>query len=67
MVQHRNGDLRFRTIGIEVAVIARYKKLFRSSPETAIFAVYGMIHLILLLAAAEVEEVKSLLHALGMR
>ena len=50
-----------------MAVIARYKKLFRSSPETAIFAVYGMIHLILLLAAAEVEEVKSLLHALGMR
>jgi hypothetical protein len=48
-------------------VIARYKKLFRSSPEAAIFAVYGMIHLILLLAAAEVEQVKSLLHVLGVR
>jgi hypothetical protein len=48
-------------------VIARYKRLFRSSPEAAIFAVYGMIHLILLLAAAEVEQVKSLLHTLGVK
>jgi hypothetical protein len=46
---------------------AKYKRLFRSSPEAAILAVYGMIHLILLLAAAEVEQVKSLLHALGLR
>jgi hypothetical protein len=36
-------------------------------PEAAIFAVYGMIHLILLLATAEVEQVKSLLHVLGLR
>jgi len=48
-------------------VIARYKKLFRSSPEAAIFAVYGLVHLILLLAASEVEQVKSLLHSLGLR
>ena len=48
-------------------MIARYKKLLRSSPEAAIFAVYGMIHLILLLGAAEVEQVKSLLHAMGLR
>jgi hypothetical protein len=48
-------------------VIARYKKLFRSSPEAAIFAVYGLVHLVLLLAAAEVEQVKSLIHALGLR
>jgi hypothetical protein len=47
--------------------MARYKKLLRSSPEAAVFAVYGMIHLILLLAAAEVEQVKLLLHALGLR
>ncbi len=49
------------------AMITRYKKLFRSSPEAAIFAVYGMIHLVLLLSAAEVEQVKSFLHALGLR
>jgi hypothetical protein len=48
-------------------LIARYKKLFRSSPEAAILAVYGMIHLITLLAAAEVDQVKSLLHAVGLR
>jgi hypothetical protein len=48
-------------------MISRYKKLFCSSPEAAIFAVYGLIHLVLLLAAAEVEQVKSLLHALGVR
>jgi len=48
-------------------LIARYKKLFRSSPEAAILAVYGMIHLITLLAAAEVEQVRSLLHVLGIR
>jgi hypothetical protein len=48
-------------------LIARYKKLFRSSPEAAIFAVYGLVHLVLLLAAAEIEQVKSLLHALGLK
>jgi hypothetical protein len=48
-------------------MIVRYRKLFRSSPEAAILAVYGMIHLITLLAAAEVEQVKSLLHVLGLR
>lgn len=48
-------------------MITRYKKLFRTSPEAAIFAVYGMIHLVLLLAEAEVEQVKSLLHVLGVR
>jgi hypothetical protein len=48
------------------ALIAKYKRLFRSSLQAAVFAVYGMIHLILLLAAAEVEQVKSLLQALGL-
>jgi len=48
-------------------VIGRYKRLFRTSPEAAIFAVYGLVHLVLLLAAAEVEQVKSLLHALGVK
>jgi hypothetical protein len=48
-------------------VIARYKRLFRSSPEAAILAVYGLFHLVLLLTAAEVEPVKALLHALGVR
>jgi hypothetical protein len=47
-------------------VIARYKKLFRSSPEAGILAVYGL-DLILLLTSAEVERVKALLHALGFR
>ena len=48
-------------------MITRYKKLFRSSPEAAIFAVYGLVHLVLLLTAAEVEQVRSLLHVLGLR
>jgi hypothetical protein len=48
-------------------MIARYKKLFRSSPEAAILAVYGLVDLVLLLTAAEVERVKALLHALGAR
>jgi hypothetical protein len=48
-------------------VISRYKKLFRSTPEAAICAVYGMVHLVVLLIASEVEQVKSLLHALGLR
>jgi hypothetical protein len=48
-------------------VIARYKKLFRSSPEAGILAVYGLVDLILLLTSAEVERVKALLHALGFR
>jgi hypothetical protein len=49
------------------AVIARYKRLFRSSPEAGILAVYGLVDLILLLTAAEVERLKALLHALGLR
>lgn len=48
-------------------MITRYKKLFRSSPEAAILAIYGMVHLVVLLATAEVEQVKSLLHVLGLR
>jgi len=48
-------------------MIARYKRLFRSSPEAAVFAVYGLIHLVLLLAASEVEQVKALIHALGFK
>jgi len=48
-------------------VIARYKKLFRSSPEAAILAVYGVVHLVLLLLASEVEQVKSLLRVLGVK
>ena len=48
-------------------MIARYKKLFRSSPEAGILAVYGLIDLVLLLTAAEVERVKALLHAVGFR
>jgi hypothetical protein len=50
-----------------VAVIARYKKLFRSSPEAGILAIYGLVDLVLLLTSAEVERVKALLHALGFR
>ncbi len=48
-------------------MIARYKKLFRSSPEAAILAIYGLIDLVLLFTAAEVERVKTLLHALGVK
>jgi hypothetical protein len=36
-------------------------------PEAAVFAIYGLVHLVLLLTAAEVEQVKLLLHALGVR
>jgi hypothetical protein len=42
-------------------------RLFRSSPEAAIFAVYGLVHLVLLLAGAEAEPVKSLLHTVGLK
>ncbi len=52
---------------VGACVIARYKKLFRSSPEAAIFAIYGLVHLVVILTAAEVEQIKSLLHALGVR
>ncbi len=48
-------------------MINRYRKLFRSSPEAAVFAIYGLVHLVLLLVAAEAEQVKSLLHVLGVR
>jgi hypothetical protein len=47
-------------------MIARYKKLFRSSPEAAILVVYGLVHLVLLSTAAEVEPARPLLHALGV-
>jgi hypothetical protein len=47
-------------------VIGRYTKLFRSSPEAAIFAVYGLVHLDLMLAADEAQKVKVLLHILGV-
>jgi hypothetical protein len=64
----RRGKAQIAGTGISWGIlIARYKKLFRSSPEAPIFAVYGMVHLILLLAAAEVEQVKSLIHALGFK
>jgi hypothetical protein len=48
-------------------LIERYKKLFRASPEAGVLAVYALFHLVLLLAAAEVEPVKALLHALGVK
>jgi hypothetical protein len=48
-------------------LLARYKKLFRSSHEAAILAVYGLIDLVLLLRAAEVERVKALIHAWGLK
>ncbi len=48
-------------------MIGRYKKLFRSSPEAGILAVYGLVDLVLLLTSAEIERVKALLHALGVR
>ncbi len=48
-------------------MIPRYKKLFRSSPEAAIFAVYGLVHLVLILAADEAEQIKAFLHILGLR
>lgn len=48
-------------------MITRYKKLFRTSPEAAILAIYGMVHVIVLLVTAEVEPVKALLHVLGLR
>lgn len=52
---------------IEKPVITKYKKLFRSSPEMGILALYGLLHLTLLLAAATVEQIKLLLHILGAK
>jgi hypothetical protein len=51
----------------ERAMIARYQRLFRSSPEAAILAVYGLVHLVVLLVTAEAEPVRSMLHALGVK
>ena len=48
-------------------MIATYKKLFRSSPEAAIFAVYGVVHLVIILAADEVQQIKAFLQMLGLR
>ena len=48
-------------------MIDRYKKLFRSSPEAAVFAVYGLVHLTLILAIDEAGQVKAFLHILGLR
>lgn len=48
-------------------MIGRYKKLFRSSPEAAIFAIYGLVHLTLILAIDEAEQIKAFLHILGLR
>jgi hypothetical protein len=48
-------------------VIARYTELFRSSPEAAILAVYGLVHLVLLLAKEVVAQVKALLRSLGVK
>jgi hypothetical protein len=48
-------------------MLARYKKMFKSSPEAAIFAIYGLVHLVVLLAAAEIEQIRALLRALGVK
>ena len=48
-------------------MIERYKKLFRTSPEAAIFAVYAFVHLVLLLVTSEVEQVRSLIHLVGLK
>jgi hypothetical protein len=47
-------------------LIERYKKLFRTSPEAGVLAVYGLVDLVVLLTSAVVEHVKALLHALGL-
>ena len=52
---------------VDGAVIGRYKRLFRSSSEAAIFAVYGLVHLFVMLMADEAEQVKALLHVLGVK
>ena len=53
--------------GDRCIVIAKYKKLFRSSPEAAIFAVYGVVHLVIILAADEAQHLKAFLQILGLR
>jgi hypothetical protein len=45
-------------------LIARYKKLFRSSAEAGILAVYGLVDLIVLLMSTVGEHVKALLLAM---
>jgi len=47
-------------------MIDKYKRLFRSSPEAGILAIYGLVDLVLLLTGAIAEHVKALLHALGI-
>lgn len=48
-------------------MIAGYTELFRSSPEAAILAAYGSIHLILLLAKEVAVQVKVQLRAVGIK
>lgn len=42
-------------------------KFFRSSPKAAICAHYGLVHLVLLLVVDEAEQLKALLHVLGLK
>jgi hypothetical protein len=48
-------------------LIVRYTELFRSSPEAAVLAVYGLVHLVLLLAKEIAVQVKALLRTLGVK
>ena len=48
-------------------MIARYKKLFRSNPELGLLALFGLLHLTLLLATDIVQQVKLMLHVLLAR
>ena len=48
-------------------MIARYTELFRSSPEAAVLAAYGLVHLVLVLAKEIVAQVKALLRAVRVK
>jgi hypothetical protein len=48
-------------------MIARYRRLFHAAPEAAIVAVYGLVHLVLVLAADEAQQVKAFLNLLRFR
>lgn len=49
------------------ALLAKYAEIFKSSPEAAVLAAYGLIHLILLPARELAGQVKALLRVLGVK
>lgn len=47
-------------------MIAKYKKLFRVSPEAGAFAIFGFVQVLLWQITSLIEQVKVLLHCIGI-